>query len=245
MRNLSPWGMVSPWEGTATSSAIPALSVLKSAGRERVAHEVGPDLVAPGVHVQTVVEEQLGPRLAIGAEHRSGGVDVGEPCVAVDESVDESFDECVRLLHLGPKRPAGEARLHGQIDDLGVGELGVDQLDKLPKVARHLIGRLAVGNVVVAGVEYDRPGGVLEHDPRCEMVHVGSVRAAEAAVDHRELGEALSRLPQADARATDEEDRVFRRGILPVPGFEGRDVGSETRGIGVGFARRRFCRRDS
>src|SRR5690349_21773860 len=98
------------------------------------------------------------------------------------------------------------------------------------KVGEHFVGRVARGNVVVSRIEDDRSRFVLEDYSVGEVVDVWDCRTAEAAVDHWQIRERVGCLPESDRRTADEEDTVFRRGVLVVPLFERSDFRFEPRG---------------
>ncbi len=193
----------------------------------------GPEAVAFVVEVEAVGLEEFGAGLVVGAmvgsEHGGGDVDEvqargGSAAVA---------DEGIGGVHLGPEVPAGQAGLDGNIEDGGPGQGTADFGGEVFKVGQEHFGGFAGGDVVVAGVQDDGAGGIGEDDAVGVIFGIDEEGAAEAAVDGSEVGEGFLGIPQADAGAAYEEDRVWRRGLLGVETGEVINIRLPALGVGV------------
>ena len=163
--------------------------------------------------------KKLGPRLAVVAEHGRGHVHEQQTLVLLATGCDQGVG---LTLDGEALQPAG-AGLDGEDDDLGVGQRGLDELHESVEIRQHLRRGLARGDVVVAGVEHDDARGILRDDPRREVDRIGQLRAAEAAVDRRQVGEGLRQLPHADGGAADENDGVARGRVGAILRLESGD----------------------
>ena len=126
---------------------------------QQLGEQAIPRLVAFVVHVQAVVAEEFSLRLAVGAEERRGGVDVGERALFLLRKL---FDAGVDFLHLRPHFPAGDAGFDREVNEWRVGQVARARLgEKCFEVAEDAVGRAAGGDVVVAGIEDDQPSACI------------------------------------------------------------------------------------
>ena len=194
----------------------------------------GPEFVAFGVQVQSVGAVDLGAGLSGGAEQFGVGVDVVQGYALFGGSLHIRFDEAIAFDELRFFFPAGDGGVHRDVDDARFRQGGVDFVDEGFVVFQDRFGSLAGVDVVAAGIEDDHFGFVGQDYPRGVAHAVGDLRAAEAAIDHFQFREVFGQgCPEADARTSDEEDRVGRRRSLFVRGFEGDDLGFEGRFPGL------------
>src|SRR5205823_1051376 len=175
-------------------------------------NDKGYELWALVVQVQAVRPEQLPPRLALGTQHRLDHVNVGQPLVRLAEP----FDQGVRAALLLRQSLAGGAGLDRNERHPRLRQLLVHGPDERLEVIGHLLRAAADRQVVVAGVEDHQPRLVLEDGAGDEVRAVGDGRAAEAAVDGRQIRERRLEVPEADAGAAHKDDPVLRRRLLGV-----------------------------
>ena len=163
--------------------------------------------------MEAVFGEQFGARLAVRAEHRL--VNVVKRDVA--PFLCPGADQVVRLLHLGRQRPPFQARLDGDETDRRLGGHRLGLGDEGLEILEHPFGAFAGGDVVVSGVKHYF-SRTMRRDETIEISDgIGDMRAAKAAIDRWNIREIrFQSFPQADAGASDEQDRAFGRGRLTI-----------------------------
>ena len=120
--------------------------------------------------------------------------------------------------------PAGGRGVDRHVGDADLGQLRPHLRDERLEIVADLLGRFAGGDVVAARPQHDQPRPVRDDDPVRVLAAVCNLRAAEAAVEDLVLREVLGkRLPHADGRGTDEQDRPLGRRTGPIGRLEGLD----------------------
>jgi hypothetical protein len=80
--------------------------------------------------------------------------------------------------------------------------------------------------IVLTGVEHDRPGTIGEDDPLSVVSDMRQVATAEAPVQHAQRDHVLLKsVPESDGRAAREEDRTLGWGRAPVGILECANLG--------------------